>query len=96
MKSMIVTSLLAAGLVVAGSANAASMQELAKQSGCLMCHAISTRKMGPAYKEVAAKFKGKAGAEAELVAKITGAKGHPPVKASAKDVKKLVHWVLSM
>ena len=94
MKSMIVVSFLAAGLLVAGSAYAST--ELAKKSGCLNCHSVDTKKVGPAYKDVAAKYKGKAGAEATLVAEITDAKGHPKVKASPEDVKKLVHWVLSM
>ena len=52
--------------------------------------------MGPAFKEVAAKYKGKADAEASLVTKITTAKGHPSVKASPDDVKALVKWVLAM
>ena len=94
MKSMIVMGLLAAGLVVGGAANASS--ELAKKSGCLTCHAVGEKKVGPAFKDVATGNKGKAGAEAALVAKITGGKDHPAVKASADDVKALVKWVLAM
>jgi cytochrome c551/c552 len=51
--------------------------------------------MGPSFKEVAAKFKGKPDAEATLVAQISGAKGHPAVKASPDDIKTLVKWVLA-
>lgn len=94
MKSIIITALLAAGLVVGGAANASS--ELAKKSGCTNCHAVDTKKVGPAFKDVAASNKGKAGAEASLVAKITGGKDHPKVKASEDDVKALVKWVLAM
>jgi len=82
--------------IALGMAGAASAQEaLAKSSGCLNCHAVDAKKMGPAFKEVAAKYKGKADAEATLSAKISGAKGHPAVKASEDEVKALVKWVLS-
>jgi len=56
---------------------------------------MDKKKVGPAIKDIAAKNKGKAGAEAELVAKITGAKGHPKTKASEADVKKVVAWMLA-
>jgi cytochrome c len=81
-------------LSAAGAANA--QEALAKSSGCLNCHAVDSKKIGPSYKDVAAKYKGNPAAEATLVAKITGGKEHPPVKASADDVKSLVKWVLSM
>ncbi len=82
--------------IALGAAGAASAQEeLAKSSGCLNCHAIDTKKIGPAFKDVAAKYKGKADAEAKLVAEISGGKGHPQVKATPDDVKTLVKWVLS-
>jgi cytochrome c len=93
MKSIMLAAIIAAGFVIAGTAGA--QEELAKSSGCLGCHAIDTKKMGPAFKDVAAKYKGKADAEATLVAKVSEAKGHPKVKADA-DVKTLVHWVLSL
>ncbi len=94
MKLMIMVAVTAAAL---GSAGAAVAQEaLAKSSGCLNCHAVDTKKMGPAFKDIAAKYKGKADAEATLVTKLTTAKGHPEVKASPDDVKSLVKWVLAM
>ena len=52
--------------------------------------------MGPAFKEIAAKYKGKADAAATLEAKLASAKGHPAVKTSADDVKSLVKWILAM
>jgi cytochrome c len=83
--------------IALGAAGVASAQEaLAKSSGCLNCHAVDTKKVGPAFKDVAAKYKGKADVEATLATKISSAKGHPAVKASADDVKSLVTWVLSM
>jgi cytochrome c551/c552 len=54
------------------------------------------KKMGPSFKDISAKYKGKADAEATLDAKLTDAKGHPKVKAGADDVKTLVKWVLSL
>jgi cytochrome c len=94
MKLLFGTGLVAAGLVVALSANASP--ELAKKDGCTNCHAVAEKKVGPAFKDVAAKYKGNAGAEASLVAKINAGKDHPQVKASEDDVKKLVKWVLAM
>jgi len=80
-------------LVVTGAAGA--QEALAKSSGCLNCHAVDTKKMGPSFKDIAAKYKGQADAQATLEAKLASGKGHPPVKASADDVKSLVKWVLS-
>jgi len=80
-------------IVFAGAANA--QESLAKSSGCLNCHAVDTKKIGPAFKDVSAKYKGKADAEAALVAKLSGGKEHPAVKASGDDLKSLVKWVLS-
>jgi len=94
MRAIVVAGLAVAGLVLAGPASASS--ELAKKSGCLNCHAVDTKKVGPSFKDVAASHKGKAGAEAELDAKISAAKGHPKVKASEDDVKVLVKWILAM
>jgi cytochrome c len=81
--------------IVAASAAQAS-EELAKSSGCLACHAVDTKKMGPAFKDVAAKYKGKADAEAKLVAEVGGGKGHPTTKAKPEDVPTLIKWVLSL
>ena len=85
-----------ASIVLIAAGTASAQEALAKSSGCLNCHAVDAKKIGPSYKDVAAKYKGKADAEATLVAKITGGKEHPAVKASADDVKSIVKWVLSM
>jgi cytochrome c len=94
MKSVVIVAAVAAGLAFAGAANA--QEALAKSSGCLNCHAVDTKKMGPAFKDVAAKYKGKADAEKSLVTKVTTAAGHPKVNASAADVDSVVKWVLSL
>jgi cytochrome c len=95
MKMIVSSVIVSIGLIAApGLANA--QEALAKSSGCLNCHDVSAKKMGPAFKEIAAKYKGKADAEATLETKLTGAKGHPAVKASADDVKAVVKWILAM
>jgi cytochrome c len=85
---------LSLGLGAAGAANA--QEALAKSAGCLNCHAVDTKKMGPSFKDVAAKYKGKADAEATLAAKLAAGTGHPAVKASPDDLKGILKWVLAM
>jgi cytochrome c len=94
MKSLICAALVASGLAV--WSQAAAQADLAKKEGCTNCHDVATKKVGPSFKDIAAKYKGNAGAEATLAAKITAGKDHPQVKASEDDVKKLVKWVLGM
>ena len=52
--------------------------------------------MGPSFKSIAAKHKGKADAEATLVAKLADGKKHPPNKSTAEDRAALVKWILAM
>jgi cytochrome c len=93
MKVLAMSVAAAIALAAAGAVNA--QEELAKSSGCLNCHSVDAKKVGPAFKEVAAKYKGKADAEATLTAKISEGKGHPKTKAKDEDIPKLVKWVLS-
>ena len=93
MKLIVITVVATMALIAAGAAGA--QEALAKSSGCLNCHAVDTKKMGPAFKDISAKYKGKADAEATLVAKVSQGKGHPTVQASPDDVKSLVKWILS-
>jgi len=83
---------------------ASADEALAKSNGCLKCHAVDKAKMGPAYKDVAKKYKGDAGAEKKLTAflakggkvKVDGAdEDHKPVKGGEADAGKLAKWVLS-
>ena len=94
MKSIVIAVIAVAGIAASGMANA--QEALAKSSGCMNCHDMTAKKMGPSFKDVAAKYKGKADAEATLATKISTAKGHPEVKASPDDVKSLVKWILAM
>ena len=91
------TLVLAAALSTAVfAAPALAQEDIAKQAGCLSCHATDTKKVGPSFKDIAAKYKGKADAEAMLVAKLKDGKGHPATKASEADIKGIVKWVLAM
>jgi cytochrome c len=93
MRSMIVAGMVVLGVAMAGSANAS--EELAKKAGCTNCHANAEKKVGPSLKDIAAKFKGEAGADATLVAKLKEGKEHPATKASDEDLKKIVKWILA-
>jgi cytochrome c len=52
--------------------------------------------MGPSYKDIAAKYKGKADAEKTIVANLKAGTGHPAVKTSDADTVTLVKWILAM
>lgn len=94
MRTFLIAATAVACMGFAGTAQAS--EALAKEKGCLACHDINKKKMGPSYKDVAAKYKGKADAEAMLVAKVSGAKGHPKVKANEEETKTIVKWILAM
>ncbi|MGB7649997.1 MAG: c-type cytochrome [Gallionella sp.] len=66
----IITGLAVAGLLISGSAMAVDMPADGKAK-CGACHAIDKKVVGPAWKDVAAKYAGKADAEKTLVANIT-------------------------
>ena len=76
---------------------------LAQNSNCLMCHSVEKKIVGPAYKDVAAKYKDDKTAEARLVEKVTkggfGVWGQVPMPPNAhvkpEDIKILVKWVLA-
>lgn len=53
-----VGSMIAAGLLAAGSASAIDMPALAKKSDCVACHAIETKGVGPAWMDISRKYKG--------------------------------------
>ena len=96
MKISISVVLTVMAVALSGAAIAQDQSALAKSSGCLNCHAVDAKKLGPSFKSTAEKYKGKADAEATLVAKLTAAKDHPEVKAKPDDVKVLVKWILAM
>ena len=96
---------LAAAIALAlASLPALASEELAKQKACTACHAIEKKVVGPAYKEVANKYRKDPKAEAMLIEKVkkggVGAWGQVPMPPNANvsdaDVKTLVKWVLSL
>jgi cytochrome c len=91
----ILVVVVAAGVLVAGPGLAQSGADVLKAKGCLNCHDTDKKKVGPSYKDVAAKYKDKQGAEGELVAKIKEGKGHPKVAASDAELKAAVRHVLT-
>ncbi|HWJ00182.1 MAG TPA: c-type cytochrome [Burkholderiales bacterium] len=94
---------LAAAAAVPASLPAHAQEELAKKHACLACHAIDKKLVGPAYKDVAAKYRGDASAEAKLVDKVKkgsqGTWGQVPMPPNSNvpdaDVRALVKWILS-
>jgi len=92
-KVIVVVASAALGLAAAGLGLAS--EDLAKKSGCMGCHDVSAKKAGPSFKDVAAKNKGKADAEANIDKKLAEGKAHPKVTASEGDRKTIVKWVLS-
>lgn len=103
MKTTVTSLLVAAGLFVAGSAMAVDMPPLAQKNGCTGCHAIDHKIVGPAWMDVANKYKGEKGAAAKLVAKVKnggsgvwGPMAMPPQAAPKADVKKLVKFILGL
>lgn len=97
--------ILAAGLVVTGNALAENGETLAKKHNCMMCHAVATKSTGPAFKDIAAKYKTDKDAQAKLEMKVrsggAGAWGEMPMPATAKsvsdgDIRTIVQWALSL
>lgn len=93
------------GMQSAGaSVDMAKGLELAQKSNCMACHAVDKKLVGPAYQEVAKKYKGNKDAEAMLIKKVkeggSGVWGPIPMpangpKVSDADIKTLVEWVLA-
>ncbi|WP_374402944.1 c-type cytochrome [Niveibacterium sp.] len=99
----ILTAAAIAGLLASGAAFADAGADLAKTKNCLACHAVDKKVVGPAYKDVAAKYKADKGAEAKLIDKIkkggSGVWGNVPMPPNPQvndaEAKQLVQWVLS-
>ena len=86
----------AAGALAAGLGYAQSGADVLKAKGCLNCHEMDKKKIGPAYKDVAAKYKSDKDAEGKLTAKLKDGKDHPKIAASDAELKAAVQHVLSL
>lgn len=93
-------------LALAGAAVALPVQAdeaLAKKYNCLACHTVDKKSVGPAYKDVAKKYKGQ-NAAAQLEQKVkkggAGVWGQVPMPPNPAvpdgDLKKLVDWILKL
>jgi cytochrome c len=101
---------LVAGVLAAAPAHALDVlaaQRLARQSGCLECHSVYQKKIGPAWKDVAAKYHAEPDAEKRLYQHVTTGRmakfpdgheeHHPIVKTNDPSrIKNLVDWILAL
>jgi cytochrome c len=102
MKSALFALIAASTVLVAAPAFAD--QALATAKNCMACHAVDKKLVGPAYKDVAAKYAGQAGAADKLAQKImkggSGVWGPVPMPANTQvneaEAKKLAAWVLTL
>jgi cytochrome c len=88
------------------AADEAAARALARQSNCFKCHNVDKKKEGPSFKDTAAKYAGKPGAQDRLVKHITSGEkakfedgheeDHTIVKSKDdKEIRNLVDWILS-
>lgn len=97
MKALVVAAL--AGLAIGGfqtASYAAAGPDEAKEHGCLGCHEVDKKKVGPAFKDVSAKYAGKKADDA-----IAGMKSKPVHKGvlgktSDSSLKTILEWVLTL
>jgi cytochrome c len=82
----------------------AAAEALMKKDGCIACHAVDKKVIGPSYVEVAVKYRGDKGAAAMLIKKVkeggSGVWGPVPMPPNAAtpeaDIKNLVDWILAL
>lgn len=97
---------LLAGTVVAFSGPAKASEAIVKKARCVACHTVDAKRVGPAYKDVATKYRGDSGAPAKLFDKVrVGGAGnwgevpmlpHPADKISDDDLKASIKWILAL
>ena len=98
-------AVLALGAAPVAPADDAAVEALMKKSNCFKCHAVDKKKDGPSFKETAAKYKGKADAEAKLYTHLTT---NPKVKIDGKEeehdslktkddaqIREVIRWILA-
>lgn len=93
---------LALGLLVS-IGQAVADEAAAKANGCMACHALDKKLVGPAYKSIANKYAGDAAAADKLEKEVrTGSKGvwgptpmPPQTRISDADLEKVVVWILA-
>lgn len=95
--------LLAAAACALLSATAYANPELAASKACMACHSVDKKLVGPAFKDVAAKYKGSKDAAAQLSGSIlkgsSGKWGPVPMPANRvtdAEADTLAKWVLTL
>ncbi len=93
-------------MITTPHAQASDGEAIVKKARCVACHAVDQKRVGPAYKDVAAKYKGDAKAPGMLFDKVrAGGAGnwgqvpmmpHPADKIGDDDLKAAVAWILSL
>jgi cytochrome c len=104
MKSPVILAAMALSLLSFASGFAQANADLAKAKNCLACHATDKKVVGPAYKDVAAKYAEDKGAEARLAKKVreggVGVWGQIPMPANPQvsdaEAQTLVRWILTI
>ena len=94
---------LAAATIMVATPPANASEAIVKKARCIACHAVDQKRVGPAYKDVAAKYRGDKKAAETLAATIkAGGSGKwgpvpmPPNNVTDDEAKKLAGWVLSL
>jgi len=107
MKTLVTLLAAAAAATLAAGAHAADAktgEALAKSSGCVACHTVDKKLVGPSYQQIAERYRRDKGAEAKLIQKVkAGGKGvwgdipmSPNAHVKDADIKTLVQWILSI
>jgi cytochrome c len=76
--------------------DAKAAQAAAKANGCLNCHEVDKKKVGPSYKDVSAKFKGKSLQDVTAVMKASAVHKSALGKTSEQDLNTMLEWILSL
>ena len=102
--TLLLSLLAATSLTLAQPAKAS--EAITKKARCVACHAVDQKRVGPAYKDVASKYKGNTKAPAQLFDKVrNGGSGnwgevpmlpHPADKISDEDLKAAITWILAL
>ena len=95
MKAMLLVLAAAAALAAGVGVGFAQSGADVVKGKCAACHEADKKKVGPSFKDSAAKYKGDKGAEGKLVGAMKEGKGHPKVAASDAELKAAVGYVLS-
>jgi cytochrome c len=106
MKKTLTIAVAAAALTgLAGTNVALADAALAQKNGCLACHQVDKKVVGPSYKDIAAKYKGADAAKIDELAKKVKAGGvgvwgqipmPPNAKVTPEDATTLVQWILTL